>query len=167
MGASVASNSKAADLKATGSEEEPFLESAGGVVYRVRDRGVQIAVVQTQRGAWVLPKGAVEPGEKPEDAAIREVKEETGIVGEVEQNLGEIRYEVRPDLWTGFVPKVVHQYLLKAAGGNIRPDPAEHVEARWVSVEHANRMLHHANERSVLMRAEETLSQHESDEMSR
>ena len=163
MGASVADNSETTDVEATGSEEEPFLESAGGVVYRVRDDSVQIALVQTQRGAWVLPKGAVERGEKPEDAAVREVKEETGIVSEVEQNLGEIRYEVRPDLWTGFVPKVVHQYLLKAAGGNIRPDPAEHVEARWVSVENATLMLHHANERSVLLRAEDSLSQHRPD----
>ncbi len=138
-------------------DDEPYLESSGGVVYRVRRGRVEVALVQTQRGAWVLPKGAVERGEAPDDAAIREVLEETGIVSAVQEDLGEIRYEVRPDLWTGFVPKIVHQYLLLAKGGNIRPDPVEHVEARWVSVEDALRMLHHANERTVMVRAEESL----------
>ncbi len=142
---------------ATGNEE-PFLESSGGVVYRQKNGEVQVAVVQTQRGAWVLPKGAVEPGEAPKDAAVREVREETGIVGEVVEDLGEIRYEVRPDLWTGFVPKVVHQYLLQSVGGSIRPDPSEHVEARWVSMQEAVRMLHHVNERTIMLRAEDLLS---------
>jgi 8-oxo-dGTP pyrophosphatase MutT (NUDIX family) len=150
--------SEAPDVKtAESSEEEPFLESAGGVVYRVRRGATEVALVQTQRGAWVLPKGAIERGEEPAQAAIREVEEETGIIGGIEEDLGEIRYEVRPDLWTGFVPKVVHQYLIVAESGNIRPDPAEHVEARWVSVEDAVRMLHHANERTVMLRAEERL----------
>jgi 8-oxo-dGTP pyrophosphatase MutT (NUDIX family) len=139
-------------------EEDPYLESAGGVVYRRRGAGLQVALVQTQRGAWVLPKGAVERGEEPRGAAIREVQEETGITGEVEENLGEIRYEVRPDLWTGFVPKVVHQFLIQATGGNIRPDPAEHVEARWVNAADAVRLLHHENERTVMVRAEEVLN---------
>ena len=145
------------EVEATTSEE-PFLESSGGVIYREKNGAMQIAVVQTQRGAWVLPKGALERGEAPEAAAIREVLEETGIVGEVEEDLGKIRYEVRPDLWTGFVPKVVHQYLLRTTGGNIRPDPSEHVEARWVSVADAVRLLHHANERTVMLRAEEILN---------
>lgn len=142
---------------ATGSEE-PFLESSGGVIFRQKNGEVQVAVVQTQRGAWVLPKGAVEPGEAPKEAAVREVLEETGIVGEVVDDLGEIRYEVRPDLWTGFVPKVVHQYLLRSTGGNIRPDPAEHVEARWVPMQDAVRMLHHVNERTIMLRAEDLLT---------
>ncbi|MBM4436163.1 MAG: NUDIX domain-containing protein [Actinobacteria bacterium] len=147
--------SEATDVPTNESEEEPYLESAGGVVYRRRRGGaVEVALVQTQRGAWVLPKGAVERGEQPQQAAIREVHEETGIVGDVEHDLGEIRYEVRPDLWTGFVPKVVHQFLLRATGGNIRPDPAEHIEARWVDLSDSVRMLHHANERTVMLRAE-------------
>lgn len=147
------------------SGDEPYLESSGGVVYRVRAGRVQVALVQTQRGAWVLPKGAVERGEAPDSAAIREVLEETGIKSDVQEDLGEIRYEVRPDLWTGFVPKIVHQYLLLATGGSIRPDPAEHVEARWVSVEDALRLLHHSNERAVMVRAEESLRRLVSDGM--
>ncbi len=147
----------AANPAPTANDDEPFLESSGGVIYRNKNDDVQVAVVQTQRGAWVLPKGAVERGEAPEQAAVREVFEETGIVGEVEDDLGKINYEVRPDLWTGFVPKVVHQYLLRSTGGNIRPDPAEHVEARWVSVQDAVRLLHHANERTVMLRAEDVM----------
>ena len=146
------------EVEATTTAEEPFLESSGGVIYREKNGVTQVALVQTQRGTWVLPKGAVEREEAPEEAAIREVLEETGIVGEIEQDLGKIRYEVRPDLWTGFVPKVVHQYLLRTTGGNIRPDPSEHVEARWMPVADAVRLLHHANERTVMLRAEEILN---------
>ena len=145
------------ETQADSTEEEPFLESSGGVVYRCKNDHLQVAIVQTQRGAWVLPKGAVETEEDPDQAAIREVLEETGIVAEIEEDLGEIRYEVRPDLWTGFVPKVVHQYLLKAVSGSIRPDPAEHVAARWVDIQDGVRILHHANERTVMLRAEELL----------
>ncbi len=145
------------ETQADGTEEEAFLESSGGVVYRQKNKQLQVALVQTQRGAWVLPKGAVETEENPKQAAVREVLEETGIVAEIEEDLGEIRYEVRPDLWTGFVPKVVHQYLLKAVSGSIRPDPSEHVAARWVDVENGVRILHHANERTVMLRAEEFL----------
>ena len=101
--------SEAPEVQTTNADEEPFLESAGGVVFRRHHGAIEVALVQTQRGAWVLPKGAVERGEAPDDAAVREVLEETGIRSEVAESLGEIRYEVRPDLWTGFVPKIVHQ----------------------------------------------------------
>ena len=56
------------------------------------------------------------------------------------------------------MPKVVHQYLLRSTGGSIRPDPAEHVEARWVAMPDAVRMLHHVNERTIMLRAEDLLS---------
>jgi 8-oxo-dGTP pyrophosphatase MutT (NUDIX family) len=70
--------------------------SAGGVVYRREDEGVDLALAarRTRRGqlAWGLAKGAIEAGESDEQAAVREVLEETGLEADVEADLGDIRY---------------------------------------------------------------------------
>jgi len=51
-----------------------------------------VLLIKNPSGVWTFPKGLVERGEKPEDAAVREVEEETGIKGEVLQKIGEIEY---------------------------------------------------------------------------
>ncbi|HSD48680.1 MAG TPA: NUDIX domain-containing protein, partial [Actinomycetota bacterium] len=65
--------------------------SAGGVVYRRRRGRVQVALAtrRTRRGdlVWGLPKGAIEPGESAESAAVREVREETGLQARIEHGL--------------------------------------------------------------------------------
>jgi 8-oxo-dGTP pyrophosphatase MutT (NUDIX family) len=69
--------------------------SAGGVVFR-RQPELEIALAsrRTKRGdlAWGLPKGLVEPGEEPEAAALREVREETGLEARIDRPLGDINY---------------------------------------------------------------------------
>jgi 8-oxo-dGTP pyrophosphatase MutT (NUDIX family) len=69
--------------------------SAGGVVYRRSDDGAEIVLAarRTRRGdlAWGLPKGLIEPEETPEEAAVREVREETGLEAVVVASLGDIR----------------------------------------------------------------------------
>src|SRR3990172_12125905 len=95
--------------------------SAGGVVYRRVDSSVQIALAarRTRRGelAWGLPKGAVEPDETPEVAAVREVLEETGLEAEIEADLGTIRYFY---VWEGVrVRKQARLFLMRAIGGDI------------------------------------------------
>jgi 8-oxo-dGTP pyrophosphatase MutT (NUDIX family) len=95
--------------------------SAGGVVYRRRRGSVQIALAarRTRRGdlVWGLAKGAIEPEETPESAAVREVREETGLHARIEDSLGEIRYFY---VWEGVrVRKLVHFFLMRATGGNV------------------------------------------------
>lgn len=62
---------------------------AGGVVYRITDRGPEFLVVTARRqpDQWVLPKGHIERGERPEETAVREVAEETGVVAAIERPL--------------------------------------------------------------------------------
>ena len=70
--------------------------SAGGVVYRRDGEDVEVVLAsrRTRRGdlAWGLAKGGIEPGESHEDAAVREVLEETGYTAEIEASLGDTRY---------------------------------------------------------------------------
>ena len=129
--------------------------SAGGVVYRRSDEGVEVVLAarRTRRGdlAWGLPKGLVEPDETPEQAAVREVREETGLEAEVEVSLGEIRYFY---VWEGVrVRKAVHFFLMRATGGDVSQHDDEMEEVRWFPLSVALRRATYKGEREVLQRA--------------
>ena len=107
--------------------------SAGGVVYRREGDGIEMALAarRTRRGdlAWGLAKGAVEPGESEEQAAVREVLEETGLEVDVEADLGDIRYFY---VWEGVrVRKRVHFFLMRMTGGDVADHDTEMEDVRW------------------------------------
>ena len=97
--------------------------SAGGIVVDVRD-GIPYAALiarrnRTGRMEWCLPKGHLEVGETAEAAALREVREETGIQGRIIRHLASIDYWFSsPDRR---VHKVVHHYLMAYNGGTMKP----------------------------------------------
>ena len=129
--------------------------SAGGVVYRSGDGGSEICLAarRTRRGelAWGLPKGAVEPDETPEIAAVREVLEETGLEAEIEADLGTIRYFY---VWEGVrVRKQVRFFLMRAIGGDIANHDHEMEEVRWFPLRRAVKRAAYRGEREVLERA--------------
>jgi len=129
--------------------------SAGGVVYRRSDEGVEVVLAarRTRRRdlAWGLPKGLVEPDETPEQAAVREVREETGLEADVEVSLGEIRYFY---VWEGVrVRKAVHFFLMRATGGDVSQHDDEMEEVRWFPLSVALRRATYKGEREVLQRA--------------
>jgi 8-oxo-dGTP pyrophosphatase MutT (NUDIX family) len=134
--------------------------SAGGVVYRRRKGGVQIALAarRTRRGdlVWGLPKGEIEPGETAEDAAVREVREETGLDARIEEGLGDIRYFY---VWEGVrVRKAVHFFLMRATGGHVSLHDEEMEDVRWFPLADSVRKAGYKGERQVLERAMERLS---------
>lgn len=134
--------------------------SAGGVVYRRRRGRVQVllAARRTRHGdlVWGLPKGEVEPEETPEQAALREVREETGISAAIEAPLGDIRYVY---VWDGVrVRKRVHFFLMRARGGRLSDHDEEMEDVRWFPLEHAVAAAAYKGEREVLERAAERLT---------
>ncbi len=124
--------------------------SAGGVVVRGQE---VVVIVPTRRAAdgskvLALPKGHVDPGETPIEAAEREVREETGIVAEALSELGETRYWYRRDGRT--IGKSVSFFLFSHVGGDTADHDDEVEEVRWISLEQAVEELSHDAEREMV-----------------
>ncbi len=105
------------------------------------------------RRVWGLPKGGVEQGETPPQAAVREVAEETGISGVVEQELGSIDYWFYARDRGGRIHKTVHYFLVRATGGTTAGHDHEVQEARWVDAREALRLMTYPNEREMVRKA--------------
>ena len=156
--------------------------SAGGVVVRHTGEGWQVAVIEPQQEGsssvvkrtsskkWqkmllALPKGLVDPGEKPEWTAVREVREETGLTATLIVKLGNIKY-VYVRSWGDQqrVFKIVGFYLLGYESGKI-DDIAEEMRievkrANWMPLAEAGRKLSYKGEREMADRAAEYLKTH-------
>ena len=131
--------------------------SAGGVVVRQGDRLEVCLINPAGRRVWGLPKGGVEPGETPQQAALREIAEETGMSGVVEDELGSIDYWFSARDQGGRIHKTVHYYLVRATGGTTDGHDHEVTEARWVTVDDALSLMTYPNEREIVRRAVERL----------
>lgn len=134
--------------------------SAGGVAHRVNDGAIEVVVIKTtSEGRWQLPKGMIDPGETAEIAALREVREEAGITCEIIEPLEIIEY------W--FVGafdgpkkryhKKVHFYLMKYLQGDVNDHDHEVVEARWVGIDQAKKMLAFDTEKKLIAKAKDLL----------
>jgi 8-oxo-dGTP pyrophosphatase MutT (NUDIX family) len=93
--------------------------SAGGVVYRRTKAGhIEIQLIQDRYGRTSLPKGKMEPGETVEETALREILEETGIQGTIQEPLALIEYQYK-HAEKGQIDKEVHYYLVEASEGEL------------------------------------------------
>jgi 8-oxo-dGTP pyrophosphatase MutT (NUDIX family) len=133
--------------------------SAGGVVYRRGSDGVEVVLAarRTRRGdlAWGLAKGGIEADESSEAAAVREVREETGIQAAIETSLGETRYFY---VWEDVrIRKTVHFFLMRATGGDPNDRDDEMEDVQWFPLERALKRAAYRGERDVLGRAAEIL----------
>ena len=137
--------------------------SAGVVLVRRMQGRTWFAAVRPQgkpEGVWALPKGLVGRGESPQETAVREGFEETGVDGRLVTKLGDIRYVYT---WQGErVFKVVSFFLARAGRGRIGALPPgmeiEVAEARWLPLADASRLLAYRGEREIAEKAQQVLA---------
>ncbi|NLC52477.1 MAG: NUDIX domain-containing protein [Firmicutes bacterium] len=102
---------------------------AGGVVFKDE----RIVSLRRKNGVWLMPKGHVEPGETLEQAAVREVREETGLVARVGAPLGETEYSFTED--GTLYRKKVFWFFMEAIGGELQPEKEMFTDIRLLSAE--------------------------------
>lgn len=108
--------------------------SAGGVVYYEENNQLSILLIEDRSHKLTLPKGKSEEGETIEETALREIKEETGIEGEIIKPLDKVYYEYYHPIYNK-VEKEVHFYLVKALTNEISVQLSEINSAAWYSLE--------------------------------
>jgi 8-oxo-dGTP pyrophosphatase MutT (NUDIX family) len=158
-GGKAAATGGAARRKTPGKGRVQLEVSAGGVVYRKVGEDIEVVLAsrRTRRGelAWGLAKGGLEEGESLEAAAVREVREETGLSAVIEESLGETRYFY---VWEDRrIRKTVHFFLMRLTGGDTVDKDDEMEEIRWFPLDRALKRAAYRGEREVLGRAAELL----------
>lgn len=117
-------------------------------MYRLAGEQVEVGVVHRPKyGDWSLPKGKLDEGESFDEAALREVEEETGLVCRLVRDCGEVSY---PD--SDGRRKVVRYWLMEPVGGGFQAG-TEVDQVRWLSVADAMRVLSYEEDRTILRRA--------------
>src|SRR5215210_710933 len=135
--------------------------SSGGVVLSLRDGVPHVALIATRnRARWGLPKGAVSEGETSEMAALREVREETGIEARIVKPLDTIEYFFRAG--DTLIQKRVDFYLMEYIAAELEPQLSEVDDVEWVELSAALRRASFDSERKLL-----EMALHESETFSR
>jgi 8-oxo-dGTP pyrophosphatase MutT (NUDIX family) len=125
-----------------------YERSAGGLVLRrVGAHYEGLVIGRSMPRIWSLPKGHIEPNETVEDAAVREVEEETGVRAAIVTKLDAIRYWFYAN--RAKHSKVVHFFLMRYVSGQPTPQAGEVDEARWVPLDDMPALLTHVNERKL------------------
>jgi 8-oxo-dGTP pyrophosphatase MutT (NUDIX family) len=144
------------DTSTSGRREEEF--SAGGVVVREREVIVIVPVRKDARGHKVLalPKGHPDGEETPEQAAAREVAEETGVQAQLIDKLGDVHYSYERK--GRRIAKRVAFYLFEYRSGDVADHDHEIEDARWMPLDEAREALTYEGERDMVQRALSRLS---------
>jgi len=130
--------------------------SSGGVVYRELNGTTEVALIRVGH-RWCLPKGQVEKGEELQETALREVKEETGLDGEVVAKIGVISYwftgKDKKNTDSVKVFKRVYFYLIHYLGGDVSLHDQEVEEVCWSPISEAVERLSYPTERQTMTKA--------------
>src|SRR5947209_6163146 len=113
-------------------EQEPILVSSGGVLYRKNPGAIEVCLIaKRDMKVWAIPRGRVEPGENPEETAIREVREETGFQAKVLEKLDEINFQFYSRNEDRLIHRIVHFYLMLCENDTPGEIDKEVDTARW------------------------------------
>ncbi|MCL5433139.1 MAG: NUDIX domain-containing protein [Patescibacteria group bacterium] len=137
-----------------------FEFSAGGVLYKREKDKILILVAQhSQHHGWVFPKGLIGDtikGEKKEETAVREVEEETGILGKIEKELNPVTY------WYQFkgekIKKTVYYFLMRYVSGDTTKHDDEMENVEWLDFNEAGKRLTYKSDKRVWEEAKSMLN---------
>jgi 8-oxo-dGTP pyrophosphatase MutT (NUDIX family) len=130
--------------------------SSGGAVISFREGTPFVALIATRgRTRWGLPKGAVSEGETSEQAALREVNEETGLIANIVKPLDTIEYFFRAS--GTLIRKRVDFYLMMFIGGELTPQLSEVDDVEWVELSEAIQRASFDSERKLLEMAQQEI----------
>jgi 8-oxo-dGTP pyrophosphatase MutT (NUDIX family) len=133
--------------RSTGSSRSEY--SSGGAVFSSRDGQLHVAMIATRgKTRWGLPKGAVSRGETPEMAALREVREETGLEASIVQPLDTIEYFFRAG--ETLIRKRVDFFLMRYVAGELEPQLSEVDAVAWFELSDAISRASFESERKLL-----------------
>ncbi len=134
------------------------LHSSGGIIFTKAGEVIQVALISTKNHTvWTIPKGLIDKGEKPEYTAIREIMEETGLVGRVVDKLGEKSYWFYLKEKNMKCRKTVSYFLLAYVSGNIENYGREVDEARWFALDDALKIVSYSSDRDIIEKAKAKL----------
>ena len=132
----------------TPDDSDPEIRAAGGIVHRQNGDATEVLVVHRPKYQdWSLPKGKLDPGETPEQAALREVEEETGWRCRLGAHVGKNEYRDRHGR-----SKRVDWWLMDPIEGDFEPND-EVDEIRWVPVDDAHKLLTHETDYGLIEQA--------------
>jgi 8-oxo-dGTP diphosphatase len=135
-----------------------YLHSSGGVIFKKENNTFYVALIAVKnKSLWTLPKGLVDKGEKVEESAIREVKEETGLTGEIVGMIGEKSYWFYIKDQNSRCKKKVTYFLMRYIEGNIEDFCWEVDEARWFEINEAIKKVSYKSDKEILQKAKELL----------
>jgi 8-oxo-dGTP pyrophosphatase MutT (NUDIX family) len=130
--------------------------SAGGTVYRSCDHLIQVALILVAPSMrWQLPKGTIDAQETPEQTALREVREETGLDADLVGELNRIEYWFNAHKGGRRVRfhKFVYFFLMRYRSGDVADHDHEVVEARWFEINDAIQQLAFESEKDIVRKA--------------
>lgn len=130
--------------------EKQILAAGGIIIDESSDSRRVLLVHRPQYDDWSFPKGKLDPGETVEEAAIREVREETGLKCRIVRKLAVSRYLSRKRHKGRLIPKVVHYFLMERSSRRIKV-PGDEVDiALWVELDEASQKLTYAQDKKLL-----------------
>ena len=128
--------------------DEPQVRAAGGVLMRPGGSGPEVAVIHRPKYEdWTLPKGKLDEGESFEQAALREVEEETGMTAELGPELSSVSYRDRKGR-----SKLVRYWRMEAVDGEFEAG-SEVDEVRWLDPEGARKLLSYEHDAELVREA--------------